>query len=117
MYIDHILLASGGGFFIIASGLAIFLFFSRGREREYRRFLHQETERSDVVATMRQTYGVPAHGTAETHLDSETGAMTVIPEHKEGEIAQVHLGDDGTGSTSRPSRRNTSSYGRSTAEG
>ena len=96
MYIDHILLASGGGFFIIASGLAIFLFFSRGREREYRRFLHQETERSDVVATMRQTYGVPAHGTAETHLDSETGAMTVIPEHKEGEIAQVHLGDDGT---------------------
>ena len=116
MYIDHILLASGGGFFIIASGLAIFLFFSRGREREYRRFLHQETERSDVVATMRQTYGVPAHGTAETHLDSETGAMTVIPEHKEGEIAQVQA-MTARGSISRPSRRSMSLSGRSTAEG
>ncbi len=97
MYIDHILLASGGGLLIFAAALGLFLFFSRGREREYRRVLHEETERADVVETMRQARRASAQGTAGTKLAGETDVITVVPDREEREIAQVRLGDDGTG--------------------
>ena len=37
--------------------LAVLLFRSRKKSLEYRRVLHEETERIDVVETMRRTHG------------------------------------------------------------
>lgn len=57
MYLDYILLALGGVMLLAALVLAVLLFRSRKKSLEYRRVLHEETERIDVVETMRRTHG------------------------------------------------------------
>lgn len=55
MYIDYILFALGVAFLLAAAVLAMLLFRSRKQSREYRRALREETERIDVISTLRQT--------------------------------------------------------------
>lgn len=55
MYIDYILLSLGGALLLTALFLGIFLLRSRKKDLEYRRVLREETERSDIVETMRRT--------------------------------------------------------------
>lgn len=55
MYLDYVLFAIGGVLIFIAFILAITLFRSRKRSQDYRRVLQGETQKIDVVSTMRTT--------------------------------------------------------------
>ena len=55
MYLDYILFAIGGTLLLISILLGVVLLLSRKRSREYRRVLHDETERIDVLETMKQS--------------------------------------------------------------
>ena len=58
MYLDHILLAAGSVMLLTTLLLGALLFRSRKSSREYRRILRDETERVDVISTLRNTQSV-----------------------------------------------------------
>lgn len=89
MYLDYILLSLGVAFLLAALILIAFLVRSRKRSLDYRRILSEETERLDVLTTLRQSHTVdtaahlvrsmPASGgqaAAETELLPETELIT-----------------------------------------
>lgn len=78
MYLDYILLAIGGTLLLISILLGVILLLSRKKSREYRRVLHDETERIDVLETMRQsgTHSQLATYATETAATEETEAIT-----------------------------------------
>ena len=55
MYIDYILFALGAFLLFASAVTALLLFRSRRPSREYRRALREETERIDIISTLRQT--------------------------------------------------------------
>lgn len=55
MYLDYILLAIGGTLLLAVLLLAVLLLGSHKKSQEYRRTLQSETEKIDVVETMRRT--------------------------------------------------------------
>lgn len=55
MYIDQILTVVGAVLLVVAGILAVWLITHRKRDRELRRMLREETERIDVVDTLRST--------------------------------------------------------------
>lgn len=55
MYLDYILFAVGGILLCIAIVLSIKLFLTRKQSREYHRIMQKETERIDVMDTLRST--------------------------------------------------------------
>ena len=78
MYLDYILFAIGGTLLLISILLGVVLLLSRKRSREYRRVLHDETERIDVLETMKQsgTCSRLTTYTTETAATEETEAIT-----------------------------------------
>lgn len=66
MYTDYILLAIGGVFFGVALLLLLWLLLSRKRSRRYRQLLAEETQKVDMVETLRSTEGITAPGTTVT---------------------------------------------------
>lgn len=73
MYIDYILFALGALSLLAAAVLALVLFRSRRQSREYRRTLREETERIDILSTLRQT----TKGTASNEmLEDSTELLT-----------------------------------------
>ena len=89
IYYDYILLASGAFFLVVAAALGIARFLSRARNKEYRRVLREETERIDVVETMKQTRGKTTLESIGTRLASETDAMTEITYDDGSGMAQL----------------------------
>ena len=55
MYLDYILFAISGALLLVALILIVWLVRSRKRSREYRRTLRTETERVDIISTLRNT--------------------------------------------------------------
>lgn len=55
MYIDYVLFALGALLLLTSAALILFLFRSRKQSQEYRRVLREETERIDIISTLRQT--------------------------------------------------------------
>ena len=55
MYLDYVLFAVGGALIFIAFILAIILFRSKKKSQDYRRVLQSETQKIDVISTMRAT--------------------------------------------------------------
>ncbi len=55
MYLDYCLFAAGGVLLAAAVFLAVYLLRSRTKSQDYRRLLLEETERLDVISTLRQT--------------------------------------------------------------
>lgn len=55
MYLDYVLLSIGGLFLLAALLLTAFLMRSREKSLNYRRLLSEETERLDVITTLRQS--------------------------------------------------------------
>ena len=94
MYLDYILFAVGGGLLLLAVVLAVVLLASRRRGREYRRFLQEETERTDVLETLRNTYTEQASegGTEQLgHDETEGGCETErLPDETSRETELVH---------------------------
>ena len=85
MYLDYILISLGGAFLLTAVSLMVVLIRSRKRSLDYQRMLSEETERLDVLTTLRQSRTVDAktdftetitdtwkQGIAETELLPET---------------------------------------------
>ena len=72
VYIDYILFTLGIIFLLTSAILALLLFRSRRQSREYRRALQEETERIDVISTLRQT----ARGNI---AQPQRGDETVLP--------------------------------------
>lgn len=80
MYLDYILLAIGGTFFLISISLGIMLLLSRKKSREYRRILYDETERIDVLETIKlsatnrrlATYATETAATEETEAIAQS---------------------------------------------
>jgi len=64
MYLDYILLSVGGVLLLAALVLIVFLLRSRKKVQDYRRLLSEETERIDVLTTVRQsqTLGIKTAG-------------------------------------------------------
>ncbi len=85
MYLDYILFAVGGGLLLLAVVLAMVLLASRRRGREYRRFLQEETERTDVLETLRNTY---------TEQASEGATEQLRPDETEGGCGTERLPDE-----------------------
>ena len=56
MFLDYLLLIIGGVLLLTALLLAVMLFRSRKMSLEYRRILQSETERIDLLSTLRETY-------------------------------------------------------------
>lgn len=74
MYLDYILFAAGGGFLLVTLALAFYLFFSRRKSQDYRRRLQEETERLDVVSTMRSTQAE----SGKTELPSQSDSPATV---------------------------------------
>lgn len=94
IYYDYILLASGAFFLVVAASLGLARFLSRARDKEYRRVLREETERIDVVETMKQTRGKLTLESIGTRLASETDAMTEITYDDGRGVAQLPPNND-----------------------
>lgn len=72
MYLDYILFAAGGALLVLSFVLGVILLASRKRSATYRRLLQEETERTDVLETLRQTQSgqrETAEGTATDTMD------------------------------------------------
>lgn len=91
MYLDYILLSLGGALLLMAVSLMAVLIRSRTRSLNYQRMLSEETERLDVLTTLRQSHTVDAktdftetitetweQGIAETELLPETDRKSVV---------------------------------------
>lgn len=74
MYWDHILLTVGSVLLLAVFLLSAILFRSRRRSQEYRRTLRDETEKIDMMETMRRTCGTGASQRA--RYPPETGRQT-----------------------------------------
>ena len=53
MYLDYLLFIVGGVFLTAALGLFVYLWRSRRKSQDYQRILQEETERIDVVNTLK----------------------------------------------------------------
>lgn len=76
MYLDYILFAVGGSLLLAALILLIALLRSKHRSRDYRRILSEETERIDVVSTLRQTHSLATASLLRTAGAEETEVLT-----------------------------------------
>lgn len=75
MYLDYILFAVGGCLLLASLILLVVLLRSKHQSREYRRILNEETERIDVVGTLRQTHSLQ---TASLPHPADTEATEVL---------------------------------------
>lgn len=103
MYIDYVLFVLGAFLLLTSATLALILFRSRRQSKEYRRALREETERIDVISTLRQT---TQGGSLHIQHDDETvlpsnSDETVLP--GEGDETALPVDDD---ETMLPSGRN-----------
>lgn len=77
MYLDVILFAAGGALLLLALLLIIYLLRSRAKSIDYRRLLSEETERLDVITTLRQSKTAkPISGGAGQETEKLTGTAT-----------------------------------------
>lgn len=76
MYLDQILFLIGAALFLLALILAAFLIFSRKKSREYRQALLDETQRLDVVSTIRETQRLSASGSSGLSQENGLTAMS-----------------------------------------
>lgn len=112
MYLDYILFAISGVLLIIALILIVWLVHSRRKSREYRRTLQAETQRIDVISTLRSTQML---STAETLGDSSPVlhsplADTVVSELEssaDAEMSARHSSEAETVLTSKTEDPNT----------
>ena len=81
MYLDYILLSLGGALLLMAVSLMAVLIRSRKRSLNYQRMLSEETERLDVLTTLRQSHTV----------DAKTDFTETITEPWEQGIAETEL--------------------------
>ena len=79
MYLDYILFIIGGILIAVSIILAVVLLRSRKRGMEYRRVLLEETQRIDVVTTLRQTQQLTVEGTNATEPITERQADVTEP--------------------------------------
>ena len=101
MYLDYILFAVGGVLLLLAVVLAAILLVSGKRSREYRRILQEDTQRTDILETLRQTC---ANQTAEAQTEAErTETESTAPDGEtellpDGERRETELlfGEEGT---------------------
>ncbi len=78
MHLDQILFLCGGGLLLLAVILAVFLLRSRGKSREYRQALQEETIRLDIVSTVRETKKLAEAGQGTLSLVGQEAIKTEI---------------------------------------